>query len=193
MNKIFQIFMAIVLFWGALAYGEINTKGHKCLLPAQDFMEVDNCIFSSKTGQLFIAPTYIKELSFEKHGLAVLYSSEEGWMYVNRKGRVVISGVAAMDNGADVFHDGLVRFTKDNKWGFADVTGKIVVPAIYDCAFNFENGLAKVSHGCELKCVDEGCEYFYFSGGEWFYINTRGKIVKKDIFKEDSHEQRRTD
>src|SRR4030065_2150550 len=165
MNKIFQIFMAIVLFWGALAYGEINTKGHKCLLPAQDFMEVDNCIFSSKTGQLFIAPTYIKELSFEKHGLAVLYSSEDGWMYVNRKGRVVISGVAAMDNGADVFHEGLVRFSKNNKWGFADVKGNIIVPAVYDGALNFKDGSAKVCKGCVLTCVNKACEQHYFSGG----------------------------
>src|SRR4030066_629798 len=189
-NKQYLILTFVIIFFAFTVSGEINAEGHKCVLPAQDFKEVSNCVKLSKKGQLFIASQYLRQLSFGENDLAVVYSKEEGWMYVNRKGRVIISEVAAMDNGADDFHDGLVRFPKDNKWGFADVTGKIVVPAIYDCAFNFENGLAKVRHGCDLKCVDEGCEYFYFSGGEWFYINTRGKIVKKDIFKEDSHEQR---
>jgi hypothetical protein len=188
MNRRYIIWIGLIFIWAFPVHGDISAEGRKCWLPAQDFKEVSDCIKLSKNGQLFIASRYLRQLSFEKNGLAVVYSEKEGWMYVNRKGRVIISGVAAMDNGADVFHDGLVRFSQNKKWGFADEKGKVIIPAIYDCAFNFENGLAKVNQGCEIKCVDQECEHFYFSGGEWFYINTKGEIFKKAMSKEGSYE-----
>ena len=183
MNKRYIIWVGLIFVWAFPVCGEINAEGHKCVLPAQDFKEVSNCVKLSKKGQLFIAPKYLRQLSFGKNGLAVVYSKEEGWMYVNRKGRVIISGVAAMDNGADVFHDGLVRFSQDKKWGFADERGKIIVAPIYDGAMNFENGLTKVCNGCRSECAGSDCEHHVFSGGEWFYINTKGEIVKKGISK----------
>ncbi len=188
MNKRYIILVSVIFLFVLFGRGEINAEGRKCILPAQDFKEVSNCVKKNKTGELFIAFPYLRQLSFGKNGLAVVYSHEEGWMYVNRKGRVIISGVAVMDNGADVFHDGLVRFSKNNKWGFADEKGRIVVPPIYDGAMNFENGLAKVCKACELKCVDKECEKHFFSGGEWFYIGTKGKIVKKAMSKEGGYE-----
>jgi hypothetical protein len=188
MNKRYIIWVGLIFVWAFPVNGDINTKGHRCLLPAQDFKEVSNCVKLSKKGQLFIASQYLRQLSFGKNGLAVVYSKEEGWMYVNRKGRVIISGVAAMDNGADVFQDGLVRFFQDKKWGFADEKGKVIVPAIYDGALNFENGLAKVCNGCRLSCAEPECEHHLFTGGEWFYINTEGKVVKKGMSKEGSYE-----
>jgi hypothetical protein len=189
-NKRYLILTFVIIFFALPVSGEINTEGHKCVLPAQDFKGAPNCVKLDNKGQLFITTQYLKKLSFGENGLAIVYSKEEGWMYVNRKGRVIISGVAAMDNGADDFHNGLVRFSKKNKWGFADVKGKVVIPAIYDGAYNFENGLAKVNQGCEIKCVDKECEHFYFSGGEWIYINTKGEIIKKDVSKEGSYEKR---
>ena|SRR4030042_2822637 len=178
-NKRYLILTFVVIFFALPVSGEINAEGGKCVLPAQDFKEVSNCVKLSKKGQLFITPQHIKKLSFGKNGLAVVYSKEEGWMYVNRKGRVIIRGVAVMDNGADVFHDGLVRFSKNSKWGFADVKGKIVIAPIYDGAMNFENRLARVCHGCRFECAGSDCEHHIFAGGEWFYINTKGKILKK--------------
>src|SRR4030043_155572 len=178
-NKQYLILTFVIIFFAFTVSGEINAEGHKCVLPAQDFKEVSNCVKLSKKGQLFIASQYLRQLSFGENDLAVVYSKEEGWMYVNRKGRVIISEVAAMDNGADDFHDGLVRFSKKNKWGFADVKGGVVVPAIYDGALNFKNKTAKVCRGCTWRCADKECEQHYLSGGEWFYINTKGNIFKK--------------
>jgi hypothetical protein len=188
MNKRYIIWAGLIFAWAFPVYGEINAEGHKCVLPAQDFKEVSNCVKRSKEGQLFIASKYLRQLSFGENGLAVIYSKEEGWMYVNRKGRVIISGVAAMDNGADVFHNGLIRFSKNNKWGFADEKGRIVVAPVYDGAMNFENGLAIVCNGCRSICAELACEHHLFTGGEWFYISTKGKIVKKAMAKEGDYE-----
>jgi WG containing repeat len=141
--------------------------------------EVPNCMREDKTGELFVAPQYLKELNFDAHGLASVNSPKVGWMYVNRKGKVVISGVAAMDNGADWFHDGLVRIVRNGKYGFANRRGQVVVSLIYDGAMNFENGRAMVCKRCESKCVDSGCEYRSFAGGEWFRIDVKGTILNR--------------
>ncbi len=141
--------------------------------------EVPNCVRESATGELFVAPQYLKELSFDSHGLAAVLSPKEGWMYVNRRGKVVIKGVPVMDNGADLFHDGLVRIVSNGKYGFANRRGHVVIPPIYDGALNFEKGRATVCKGCKSKCDDPGCEYHSFSGGEWFQIDITGTVLAR--------------
>ena len=137
--------------------------------------EVPDCIRESPTGGLSIEPRYLKEVRFDSHGLAAVHSAKEDWMYVNRRGIVVVKGVPVMDTEADSFHDGLVRFVKDGKYGFANRKGKIVVPPIYDGAMNFEKGLADVCNGCVSKCAGD-CEYHFFAGGNWFRIDTKGNV-----------------
>lgn len=141
--------------------------------------EVPNCVRESATGELFIAPRLLKELRFDSHGLASVHSPREGWMYANRRGNVVISGVPVMDNWADSFHDGLVRIVRNGKYGFANLKGQIVIPSIYDGAMNFEKGRAVVCKGCESKCTKPECEHHFFAGGEWFRINTKGTVLTR--------------
>lgn len=138
--------------------------------------QVPDCIRKSKSGALFVAAQYLKELDFDRYGLAVVLSHQEGWMYVDRNGRVLITGVALMDNWADEFHDGLVRVVKNGKWGFANRRGRVVIAPIYDGAMNFENGRATVCRGC--KSVGDG-EHDYFSGGNWYEIDTKGMVRRR--------------
>jgi hypothetical protein len=119
-------------------------------------------------------------MRFDSHGLASVLSRREGWMYVVRTGRVVISGVPSVDNGPDSFHDGLVRVVKNKKYGFANRQGQLVVPPVYDGAMNFENGRARVCKDCESKCADQSCEYHSFAGGEWFQIDTQGAVIARE-------------
>jgi hypothetical protein len=157
-----------------------GVTGTPCLFD-RERGEVPNCIREGKTGELFVAPQYLKELSFDAHGLAAVNSRKAGWMYVNRRGKVVISGVPVMDNGADWFHDGLVRIVRNGKYGFANRRGEVVIPAIYDGAMNFEKGRAAVCKGCESKCVgaDSGCEYHSLTGGEWFQLDAKGTVLSR--------------
>ena len=140
--------------------------------------EVPDCVRENTAGQLCIAAQYLSELTFDANGLATVLSHEKGWMYVNRKGKVLISGVARMDNGPDSFHDGLVRFVKNKKYGFANRKGQIVIPPIYDGALNFDNGVAKVCKGCQEKCAEAKCEHYFFDGGAWSSIDPKGDLVK---------------
>ena len=139
--------------------------------------EVPNCVRKNAAGELFIAPQLLKELNFDSHGLAAVSSPRESWMYVNRRGKVIVSGVPVMDNWADSFHNGLVRIVRNGKYGFANSRGQVVVPPIYDGAMNFENGSAEVCKGCENKCAERECEHYAFAGGKWFRINTKGTVL----------------
>ena len=155
-----------------------QSQGEPCLF---DFErgEVPDCVREHPGGALFIAPQFVKELTFDSDGLAAVHSRNEGWMYVNRKGRVLIRGVPMMDNGADTFHDGLVRFVRKEKYGFADRHGKIVISPAYDGAMNFENGVAEVCNHCKSVCASVDCEYHVFGGGEWYRIDTKGVVLVK--------------
>lgn len=136
------------------------------------------CLGRDSNGRLYIHPERISTLKFDSHGLAPVWGEKVGWMYVNREGHAAVTGVAAMDNWADLFHDGLVRIKRGGKWGFADRGGKEVIAAKFDGALNFENGVAKVCIGCRAECDGPDCEHRQFSGGEWKCINTKGEAIK---------------
>jgi WG containing repeat len=149
-----------------------------CLYDPEVFF-ISDCIQKAANRELFIKQKVLKQLQFDSYGLAPVFSQTYRWMYVSRTGRVLITGVPIMDNGADIFHDGLVRVVQNGKYGFSNRNGQLVVSPVYDGAMNFENGKAKVCKGCTVKCVAPDCEYSVFSGGEWFQIDTKGAVVSR--------------
>ena len=76
-----------------------------------------------------------------------------------------------VDNGPDYFKEGLAPFRIDNKFGFFDRKGKIIIRSQFDFAFPFHEGLAAICVGC--KEGPEG-EYHSVKGGTWGYINRGG-------------------
>jgi len=59
-----------------------------------------------------------------------------------------------------------VYFREGLKYGFKDAKGKIIIPAIYDAAGDFSEGLARVNLGFTMS-----------SNGKWGFIDTTGKLV----------------
>jgi hypothetical protein len=142
--------------------------------------EVSDCIRVGANGSRFIAASYLKELHYGANGLAGVHDAG-GWIYVNRRGKVVITGVPTFDNGPDQFHECLVRFERDQKYGFADRKGKVVIPPQYDGAMPFDGGHAKVCLGCVDKCGDPECEHHIFSGGEWLLVDKNGITLESPL------------
>ncbi|MDD5658367.1 MAG: hypothetical protein PHF00_14040 [Elusimicrobia bacterium] len=134
------------------------------------------CLLPGKKGAWSVAKKHLKRLDFSE-GLAAVYNKELGWMYVDRKGRVLIKGVAVVDNGPDGFHDGLVRFTDSGKCGYANRAGKRVIRPDYDGCLDFQARVAKVCRGCRSECVDQRCEAHELKGGEWLCIGPSGRQV----------------
>jgi len=104
------------------------------------------------------------------------------------KGRVVVRGVPISDNWATEFSDGLVQTVINEKIGFADRHGKIVIGPKYDGADSFRDGYAVVCIGCREACImpdnptgdlESDCEYRTMTGGQWFKINKAGHVVAR--------------
>jgi hypothetical protein len=88
----------------------------------------------------------------------------------------VLYEVFNFDNGPDEPVHGLFRIIKNNKIGFADIkTGKIMIEPKYECAYQFENGKAKVSIQC-TKIPEE--EFEIWNSNNWYYIDFKGNKLK---------------
>lgn len=77
--------------------------------------------------------------------------------FVNRDGRV------AIEPEGNLFVNGRLRVKDGFTWGYKDATGKWAIPAKYNDAENFKDGVARVQQG-----------------DKWITINPRGKEVPED-------------
>jgi hypothetical protein len=128
--------------------------------------------YKNASGRVLIKPHFTMAKAFSPEGIAAVVD-EAGWAYINEKGETIIRPFV-IDNGPDYFKDGLARCISDNKFGFFDRMGKIVIGAQFDFALPFHEGLAAVCTGCKEE--PEG-EYHFVKGGTWGYINKQGKMV----------------
>lgn len=155
-----------------------SEEGAPCMF-APDRGDVPSCIRRGRDGSLFVASNYLREIKFDSTGLAPLWSEGEpnGWVYINRAGKVLVTGVPGFDNWADAFQGGLVRTVKNGKFGFANRRGEIVIPQIYDWASHFRGGTALVCNGCRPEPCSRDCEHRQMIGGTWFRIDRHGKTL----------------
>lgn len=107
---------------------------------------------------------------------AIVAVPYKGFVAIDRKENTLYN-VFPFDNGPDYVSDGLFRILIDNKIGYADsVTGKIIIQPQFDCAWPFENGVAKVSMNCDSK--SDG-EHSIWLSDSWFYIDKKGKKINR--------------
>lgn len=71
---------------------------------------------------------------------------------------------------AAAFSDGLARFSVNNRWGFVDLNGKIVIEAKYFNAHDFEDGTAPVALGINYGNV------------KWALIDKQGKFLFDPVY-----------
>jgi hypothetical protein len=132
------------------------------------------CVIESRNGILYIPKKYWKYPAFNRYGLSAFTIDSFGRVYINRAGRIVIRDVAFMDNAPDDFHHGLVRINRDEMWGYADSTGRVVVPLKYSCALNFADIGPLLCVGCRI--VQQG-EYHSCLDGHWFHADRQGHLT----------------
>ncbi|MEM6396731.1 MAG: hypothetical protein AAF741_10335 [Bacteroidota bacterium] len=83
----------------------------------------------------------------------------------------VLYEVHPMDNGPDYISEGMFRIIRDGKIGFADREGFIIVDPIYECAFPFKNGRAKVALDCTAEKDLDGNTIV--DSQEWTFIDRK--------------------
>ena len=115
---------------------------------------------------LLCAPLSVLAQDYDRYGHSLVQNSE-GWLYLDRDGRPVLRPYL-FDNGPDYFEDGLARFVENGKMGFHDEALKIVIPAQYDFAYPFENGVAKAGTNCRTEMHGEHSSVYC---EKWEFVN----------------------
>ncbi len=173
---------------GENKYGVIDTAGN-VVIPFQ-FARISGTFEGG----------YVGCAAYDPYELASKGISPEAntWFIYNRQGQKV--GETHSDVW-DNFSEGLVVVEKLEKYGFADTTGKIVIPIKYDWACGFKNGLAWVGKAGKYGFIDHkgkeiiplkyGTAYDYvfmddhgapvrdLATGELFFIDKNGKENRK--------------
>lgn len=103
-------------------------------------------------------------------------TEKNAWGYVYDKKGNFLYRPFFYDNGADNFKEGVRRFVKNGKVGFADRNGKLVIEAQHDFVSYFDYGYAVFCDGCEWQTVGEGHKSIV--GGTWGVLNNKGETVK---------------
>lgn len=101
---------------------------------------------------------------------------EKGVVGINRKGEILFDAFIYGDVQLDQYSEGLVRILQNEKIGYADKTGAIIIKPKYKCAFPFINGKAKVANDCEE--IKDELNHSKWESTCWFYINKNGEIIK---------------
>lgn len=129
--------------------------------------------FKDAKGKIVIPTTFQHAYEFNGRLAAVL--TDEGWMFIDVKGKTQDIRPFIFDNGPDYYEDGLCRFVKDGKVGFLDYKSEIVIaPLDFDFVNAFSDDRAVVCMGCKR---DETDEHGGWKGGTWGFIDKKGKIA----------------
>ncbi|MFC0212447.1 WG repeat-containing protein [Paenibacillus chartarius] len=130
--------------------------------------------YIDKSGNEVIPPQFDRAYSFN-NGLALVADSRGVTSFINRSGTTVIypkilnEKKEQRETGSIIlvtfgeyfnFQEGYAPLRMGNKWGFIDVTGKIVIQPQYEDAGGFAEGLAAVK-----------------KNGKWGYIDKLGKEI----------------
>lgn len=130
--------------------------------------------FIDKQGKMVIKPQFESAHDFVE-GLAYVKIDDEHF-YIDKTGKIVLR--ASKGNYlacCDDFTEGFAKIiTRNNKWGYIDKQGKVVIKPQFDAAEEFSEGLAAVNRGADKT----------YSGGRWGYIDKTGRVVIDFQFEE---------
>jgi hypothetical protein len=175
MKKIIAVLGLILLALSSVGRAQARTTA-ECSIDT-DLPSIPSCALETRHGQVHVGATYLPLLLASAHGRLIAVRLPTGWAYVDRHGRVVVTDVAVMDNGANDFHHGLVRVTRNGKWGLADAQGRLVVPLRYDGMLDYRPGKGwSVCSGC--RAASDG-EHGWFEGGEWASLDRHGRMISR--------------
>jgi hypothetical protein len=147
-----------------------------CTVDAE-IWRLPQCALVTRGGHLYVSRQYLRLFfTTSREQLASRQLPGHGWAYFDRNGLILVQDVAPMDNGASDFHAGLVRVVRNGKWGLADKRGTLITSLDYDGMYEYDPAHRgwKV---CKLCHVVTRGEYSWFEGGEWFWLNRKGRVA----------------
>lgn len=97
------------------------------------------------------------------------------WHWLDPSGRPTVRAYLLGDR-PDEPASGLARFVAGEKIGFVDGSGHVVLPAAWDWADRFENGVARVCVGCRSVSV---FGHPAVRGGQWGLVDPQGRLTSE--------------
>lgn len=92
---------------------------------------------------------------------------------INKQEKILFE-VFCENNNPDHPSEGVFRIVMNNKIGYANLKGDILIPPQYDAALPFNSGMAFINIGCE---TDHAQQSTFWKGGKWGAIDKKGNIV----------------
>ncbi|MET3537483.1 WG repeat-containing protein [Chryseobacterium limigenitum] len=144
----------------------VKNKDGKIIVPAQFriFSNIENGELVE--GETIYFDGFKKDEEKEKNAWGYVYDKKGNFLY-----RPFL-----YDSGADYFEEGVRRFVKNGKVGFAGRNGKTVIEAKYDFVSPFNYGYAAFCDGCDWGKTEE--EHKAIVGGTWGVMNFKGEIIQ---------------
>ena len=113
--------------------------------------------FINKRGKWVIPPKY-QYVGYFKEGLAIIWENSTPVSAIDIKGKPVIdfSKFQPMRSDRTSFSEGLVAIKKDDKWGFIDKSGEMVIEPIYERVIppSFSEGFCNLKHNNKTCFID---------------------------------------
>ena len=104
----------------------------------------------------------------------------DGFVALDKTGKKLFT-IFTYDNGPDYTSEGLFRIIENNKIGYSNEQGQIIIQPKFDAALPFQNELA----GFCLECSHQADgDHSFWSGGKWGFINKTGEIVILPVYEE---------
>jgi len=128
--------------------------------------------FIDKTGKFAIEPRLDNAGDFSEGLAAVLVGKK--WGYLDKTGRAVIE---PQFDEAQKFSDGVAAVRSGEHWSYIDQKGKVVIAGRLNDAEAFTGGLARVHEGGKWVVTLDGP--VHWSGGVWFYLNSKGEKIRR--------------
>ena len=129
--------------------------------------------FISKKGEIIIPPLFYDVSPF-KNGLAKVREDmfSEG-CFINKGGQKVITKSVALTS---TYSEELINCRENEKWGYMDIAGKIIIEPIYEYAYPFYEGKAAVQP-ISLKRKRKSAE------NQYGFINKVSEMIIPPVYK----------
>jgi len=118
--------------------------------------------YSNLKGEFVIQPQFKNAIGFDESGLAAIYDPKAKEFYFikanGEKLQTEVSGFKLMEVfgfGMKGFRDGMAPVKIDDKWGFLNTQGKLIVPATFDKVTQFNSGYASGQKDGKFYVIDK--------------------------------------
>lgn len=104
---------------------------------------------------------------------AIVLAKNQGLIGINKKEEKLFNAVWNGEGIPINETNGMIMIKENEKYGFANQKGEIIIKPTYMCAQKFWNGQAKVSYNC-FKSKDE---HTLWDSNDWFLIDKKGNRI----------------